>query len=150
MFALLPDCDVSDCDVSLSADDSGTPADGQSQYLPSIVDILNLGAGGVQVVHHNVQGLTSKLCEISQWLHTCFGSPTVLCCTEIWVKQNCQLITIPGFDMFLSPPLSRPNSNGSQLPGSCMFVSSTLTPTRNDLCERIEAIPAVLNTCCCL
>ena len=52
--------------------------------------------------------------------------------------------------MFLSPPLSRPHSGGGQLPGSCMFVSPTLTPTRKDHCERVEAVPSVLNTCCCL
>ena len=51
----------------------------------------------------------------------------------------------------MSPFLSRPNFNGSQLPGACMFLSSTLAPTMNGLCEEIEAIPVVLNTyvCCC-
>ena len=100
-------------------------------------------------MHHDVQGLSSKMCEISQWLHTCFGSPTVLCCSELWVKHNYQPITIPGFDMFMLPFLSHPNFNGSQLPGACMFVSSTPAPTRNGLCEKIEAIPVVLNTCYC-
>ena len=41
------------------------------------------------------------------------------------------------------------HAHGSQFPGTCMFVSSTLAPTRNGLCEKAEVIPVVLNTCCC-
>ena len=79
LFHVLPNCDVLSCDGSFDADMSsfGEPAPLQ----PSIVESLNIG-GGVQVVHHNVQGLSSKLCEVSQWLHTCFGSLTIFCCTE--------------------------------------------------------------------
>ena len=44
----------------------GTPLDGQSLCLSSTVDVLKAAGGGdrgVQIIHHNVQGLSSKLCH---------------------------------------------------------------------------------------
>jgi len=83
LFHVLPNCDVLSCDGSFNADMSLSK---ESAHLePSIMESLNIG-GGVQVIHHNVQGLSPKLlCEVNQWLHACFGSPTVFCCTETWI-----------------------------------------------------------------
>jgi len=51
-------CYVS-CDGSFNADMS---LSGESVHLEP--ESLNIG-GGVQVIHHDVQGLSSKLCEVS-------------------------------------------------------------------------------------
>ena len=76
----------------------------------------------LRMIHHNVQGLSSKYEEISEWLINSRNiTSTILCCSEIWLTHSTCLPSVPGFDLFASPIHSRLNSN---LPGSCNFVST--------------------------
>ena len=53
----------------------------------SVGKVIKISSKGIQLIHHNVQGLLSKLPELCQWLHES-TSPTILCCSETWLKTD--------------------------------------------------------------
>ena len=73
---------------------------------PSTLDVLRSSPGGIQLIHHNVQGLESKLPEISQWLHVS-DVQTILCCSETWLLGVNPSMSITGYETFCSPSLRR-------------------------------------------
>ena len=102
----------------------------------------------LRVVHHNVQGLLSKFTEITQWLHLSCNSNIILCCSETWLKDG-SIPVVPGFTSYCSPLLRR-TTGKRPLPGSCLFVSNTLSPSHPTLCEIVEQSTTYLNVTCCL
>ena len=55
---------------------------------------------------------------------------------------------IPGFVSYCSPLLARVTGK-RPLPGSCLFVSNTLSPSHPTLCETVEQSTTCLNVTCC-
>jgi len=97
----------------------------------------------------NVQGLLSKSTEIAHWFHVCQASPTILCCSETWLKKDSFALAMDGFSEFYSPLLCRPDNSNSFLPGSCMFVSCSLNPEQTAICHKVANGCSVLNVTCC-
>ena len=58
-------------------------------------------------------------------------------------------MNIAGYETFCSPSLRRDAVSNSTLPGSCMFVSTTLQPEQTVLCKDVVATCFVLNVTCC-
>ena len=122
LFNALPSHDVV-MDASINVDSSAVSDSDLSQYdFPFVSDVVSVSSNGVRLLHHNVQGLLSKMPEITQWLHICGSSPTILC-----------------------------NGTGraSRLPGSCIFVSGVLLPDHPVICTEIEDSCQNLNISCC-
>ena len=69
-------------------------------------DITDSPISGVCMIHHNVQGLMSKVTEISDWLHGCDQDHVIFCCSETWLKPCNVVPSIPGFQLFCSPALT--------------------------------------------
>lgn len=144
-FARIGNCDYNVSDLSA---DSGP-------IVPRIDDTLLLPedlfsgsfTAALRVVHHNVQGLLSKFTDITQWLHSCHGSNIIVCCSETWL-QGGSIPAIPGFVSYCSPLLER-TTGKRPLPGSCLFVSNTLSPSHPALCEIVEQSSTCLNVSCC-
>ena len=90
LFAELPATEVIDCDVRSPE----TSID--EDMLPLTVEVLEVAFRGLRVLHHNVQGLHSKLDELSQWFSSFASKDVVLCFSETWVKPDNPSITIPG------------------------------------------------------
>ena len=111
-------------------------------------DIIASPVSGVRVIHHNVQGLMSKITEISDWLHGCDGDHVVFCCSETWLKPCNVVPSIPEFKLFCSPSFTRPAAD-SLLPGSAILVSGVLKPEHPDICDAVEKSCSVLNVACC-
>ena len=113
LFAELPVTEVIDCDVECF----GSSVD--KDLLPLTVEVLGEPFRGLRVLHHNVQGLHSKMDELSQWFSSFACKDAVLCFTETWVKPDNPPITIPGFRILLSPFIHRPGECRSTgyLPG---------------------------------
>jgi len=112
---------------------------------PSTLDFFRSSPGGI---HHNLQGLESKLPEISQWLHVS-DVPTILCCSETWLQDVNPSMSIAGYKTFCSPSLRRNTVSNSTLPGSCIFVSTALQLEQTVLCKDVAATCSVLNVTCC-
>ena len=91
LLAELPATEVIDCDV----ESLGTSVD--ADILLLTLEVLGEPFHGLWVPHHNVQGLHSKMDELSQWFSSCACKDAVLCFTETWVKSDNPPITIPGF-----------------------------------------------------
>ena len=122
LFQVLPHCDLlNDCSMSVS--ESSAPSK-DDLLLP--MDIISTPVTGVRVIHHNVRGVLSKFPEIAHWLSSS-QNPTVLCCSETWLGSNDLHPSVAGFDMFCSPVIRHPDKTTSILPGSCMFVSKSLS-----------------------
>ena len=105
----------------------------------------------VQLIHHNVQGLLSKVTPKS---HNGFiGVKTILLfCVVVRpglkISHYCQhLMGIRGFILLCSYDLV---PQLQFLPGSSLFVSSDLQPQQIDACRSVTRECSVLNVCCCL
>ena len=60
-------------------------------------------------------------------------------------------VSIPGFQLFVSPYHFRPDTRSrSLLPGSCMVISNVLTVHRPSACGDVENSCQLLNVTCCL
>ena len=132
MFDVLPPDNV--CDLSA---DSGltVPHFDDALLLPE--DLFSgSSTASLCVVHHNVQGLLSKFTDITQWLHSCYGSNIIVCCSETWLRGS-SIPVIPGFISYCSPLLEW-TTGKRPLPGSCLFVSNALSPSHPELCEVVE------------
>ena len=134
-----------DLDIDLSLFDASQ----SSSDLSLPIDLFQGSCDGVQIIHHNVQGLNSKLMEISQWLHAGYQLPIILCCSETWLTDNDPVPKFNVFDSFCSPMLQRPVNPKKCFPGSCMFVSKSLCPENSPVCEEVEQLPSSVNVCCC-
>ena len=142
LFLELPLVDVSDVS-SLAADECSTDAD------LSIVNQLGAAIQGIRIVHHNIQGIHSKLTELTQWFETCENTATIFCFTETWLKLCSPRVVVPGYTVLTSPILCRPNKTTSYLPGSCIIVSNFVTIERPPVCENVENSCQLLNVVCC-
>ena len=49
-----------------------------SECIPLAVDALKRPFTGVRIVHHNVQGIHSKMDDLASWFNVCSGK--MLCC----------------------------------------------------------------------
>jgi len=136
-------------DTSINEDSSVT--DSFQHDLPFVNDVVSISSDGVRLIHHNVQGLLSKMPEITQWLHICDSSPTILCCSETWLRSNDSVGQFPGYDFYCSPDHFRIDGTGraSRLPGSCIFVSGALMSDHPTICTEIEDSCQSLNVSCC-
>jgi len=103
--------------------------------LPS--DIFRAPWRGIRLVHHNVQGLISKL---PQWMQSSCEQHIVLCCSETWLSDRDPIPSLNGFVSFCSPMLKRSVGSSKFFPGSFMFVSQTLCPEHPPICEEIEQL----------
>ena len=81
LFQALPLLDVLDGSVSSSSPDSENLSED-----PSTIDLLEATISGVRIVHHNVQGIQSKIIELTQWFKVCGGTAAIFCFTETWLK----------------------------------------------------------------
>ena len=111
-------------------------------------DIIASPVSGVRVIHHNLQGLMSKITVISDWLHGRDRDHVVFCCSETWLKPCNVVPPIPGFKLFCSPALTQLAAD-SLLPGSAILVSDVLKPEHPDICNAVEKSCSVLNVACC-
>lgn len=143
LFAALPSSGVCDDSRNSSTEDlSSEPA--------LAVDVLSESFIGTRIVHHNVQGLFSKMDELSEWFDLGRHRDIIFCFSEIWIKSDSILPDVPGFSMFMSPHHARPAGRpGSYLPGSCIFVPNTFQVEHPDVCDVIEESCVTLNICCC-
>ena len=100
-----------------------------------------------RAVHHNVtvQGLLSKFTEITQWLHLSCNSNIILCCSETWLKDG-SIPVLPRFTSYCSPLLRRTTGKRA-LPGSCLFISNTLSPSHPTLCDIVEQSTTYIFEC---
>ena len=73
--------------------------------------MLEESFSGIRVIHHNVQGLHSKMDELSQWFSCCRDNDVVLCFSELWAKPNGPPVDVPGFKLFMSPIRHRPGAS---------------------------------------
>ena len=78
-------------------------------------------------------------------------SASIFCFSETWIKPGGPLLSVPGYQVFYSPFISRSNvSNGDRfLPGSCLFVPEMVQPQHPPLCMDIEQSCGSLNVSCC-
>ena len=105
LFQELPLFDrVSDDGTSVSSVVDDHSVDG----TPSTFDLLGATIDGFRVVHHNVQGIYSKITELTQWFEICEDTATIFCFTETWLKSFSPVLLIPGYTVFTSPILCRP------------------------------------------
>ena len=121
--------------------------------IPSAITVaLESAPGGLQLIHHNVQGLISKSTELAHWLHNCQTMPAIFCYSETWLKNDLFMLPVDGFEQFYSPLLYRSHNSNSALTGSCMFMSSSLNPDleQANICERVAGHYSVLNVTCCM
>ena len=143
LFAALPSLDIS------SHSDSDTTLSNSMGDQHSLLELLKDKPRGVRVVHHNVQGLFSKLDELSQWFDACADSATVFAFSEVWLRPGGPAITVPGYSVYTSPFLCRPGKASSYLPGSCLIVSNHVIVERSPVCLQLEQSCRLLNMVCC-
>ena len=143
LFSVLPCTEVCTDDTQPSISSADTA-------IPSTVDVLEDTFSGIQIIHHNIQGLHSKTDELSEWFQLCNGKDVIFCFSEVWINPDSPPFDVPGFQKMISPFHGRPNNKQGFLPGSCMFVSNTLSVVRNALCKDIEDSCKLLNVTCCL
>jgi len=114
-------------------------------------DSLDSEFVGCHIIHHNVQGLHSKLDDLPEWFTLSVEKATIFCFSEIWIHSNSPPVVVPGFQLFTSPFHHRKTTtSGSFLPGSCMFISNALTVQRPLSCTEIENTSQLFNVTCCL
>ena len=143
LFQELPLLDVLDGSVSSSSPDSENLAED-----PSTIDLLEATISGVRIVHHNVQGIQSKIIELTQCFEVCGGTATIFCFTETWLKPCLPTLTVPGYTVLTSPFLRRPGRDSGYLPGSRIIVSNSMTIERSFVCEHLEKSCQLLNLVC--
>lgn len=137
LFSVLPNLDVYDSPTA-SSDETLNPT--ISDTL-SVFEMLSPPFSDLRLINHNIQGLCSKLDEISYWLSQCSQTNVVFCCSETWMKPQSILPSISGFTTILSPVHSRLGDccqRPSFLPGSCIIISDNLQVHRPDVCSVIE------------
>ena len=82
-------------------------------------------------------------CQKCQKLHTpiCGSLPTILCCSETWLRPNDSVGQIPGYDFYCSPDHFQSNGTGraSRLPGSCIVASRGLLSDHPTICTEIDS-----------
>ena len=145
LFSHLPSLAISSDNDSKSSDNDSSLND----HYPLPVDAFTPPFTNLRIVHQNVQGLLSKMTEISEWLYESFNLPLILCCSETWLLCADIVPSINGFKLYCSPLLSRPGKSNSLLPGSCVFVSATLSPEHPAVCDKVEQMCSLLNVACC-
>ena len=134
---------------SVESDDDVLPV--ASDNISLTVDALCGDFTGICIIHHNIQGLHSKLDDLSEWFSLGAGKGTIFCFGEIWMNSCDPSVSVPGFQLFISPYHFHPDTRSrSLLPGSCMFISSVLTVYRPSVCIKIENSCQLLNVTCCL
>ena len=105
LFNVLPDENAfNDLDESMQQSQDVS----HDASIPSTIEVLESAPNGLQLIHHNVQGLISKPTETAHWLHTCQLSSTILCCSEIWLKTDSFMLAVDGFEQFNSADLVIP------------------------------------------
>ena len=115
-----------------------------SSSIPSTINVLHNSATGIRVVHHNVQGLHSKIYELSSWFNTCSGDDVVFCFSEIWANPSSPPLHFPGYQVMFSPFHCRPDAKHlSYLPASCIWREMHSATAVEDSCK-------LLNVACCL
>lgn len=120
LFQELPLLDVTDDSTSVLSVDDEHLAD----YVPSALELLGVAIQGVRIVHHNVQGIHSKITELTQWFEVCEDTATVFCFTETWLRPCSPSLIVPVYKMLTSPILSRPGMTFSPLWLSVLFTLS--------------------------
>lgn len=85
--------------------------------LPVITDGISLTVDalcddftGIRIVHHNIQGLRSKLDDLSEWFGLSAGKATIFCFGEIWVKPSDPPVNVTVFQLFIFPYHFRPDT----------------------------------------
>jgi len=148
LFSVLPNLDVYD---SLTASPDETLNPPTSDTL-SVFEILSSPFSGLWLINRNVQGLCSKLDEISKWLSQCSQTIVVFCCSETCMKPYSIFPPISYFTTILSPAHSQPDGcrqKPSFLPGSCKIISDNLQVHRPDVCSDIKQCKT-LNVASCV
>jgi len=84
--------------------------------LPS--DIFHAPWRGIRLVHCDVQGLISKLPEISQCVHSSCQQHLVLCCSKTCLSDRDPIPSLNGFVSFCLPMLKRSVESSKFFPGS--------------------------------
>ena len=143
---LFPDTSALDSSVSSISSDDNVDRD-----LLLISDVLSTPPVRLRVVHHNVQGLLSKWTDLQGWLSDAAPSGGIFCFSETWLKPGLPQPQFSGFQAYFSPHLRHSSSCSMQsfLPGSCLFVSSMLSPEHPSICDDIEHSLVSLNVSCC-
>ena len=109
LFSELPSIDVIEPDTQ-----SPRTPPSSSECIPLAVDTLKRPFSGVCIVHHNVQGIHSKMDDLTSWFNACSGKNVVLCFTEIWLTPTNPPLNVPGYQIFTSPLHRQPAlRNGS-------------------------------------
>ena len=122
-----------------------------NDIFPLMSDALCNDFTGIRVVHHNIQGLRSKLDDLSEWFTLGAEKKTIFCFSELWVKPYSPPVSVPGFQLFTSPCHLRPRTRSqSFLLGSCIFISCELMVQRPSVCTEIENSCRLFNVACCL
>ena len=76
-------------------------------------------------MHHNIQGINSKLLELNQWFEASVDTSTVYCFSETCLKPHSPNPTAPGFTIFTPPLLCHPGKTSCYMPGSCMVLPNS-------------------------
>ena len=66
-------------------------------------DALSGHFTGIRIIHHNIQGLRSKLDDLSEWFNLGAGKETIFCFGEIWMNSSDPPVNVTGFQLFISP-----------------------------------------------
>jgi len=105
--------------------------------VPLTDDVLETPFSGIRIIHHNIQGLHSKLDTLTTWFNTCNRKNVVFCLSEIWTKPDGPPLHIPGYQLLFTPFHTRPAvKHLSYLPGSCIMISNGLIVDRNSVCYK--------------
>lgn len=100
LFDQLPQSDV------FAATSGNSDSDVEWFFGPSVLsstyDVLSSSFNGIRVVHHNVQGIQSKMTEITGWLKQMINTNTIFCLTKTWLSSNSPPICVEGFHIFVT------------------------------------------------
>ena len=119
--------------------------------LQTLMLCVVISLHGIHIIHHNIQGVNSKLDDLSEWFTLGAGKGNIFCFGEIWMNSCDPPVSIPGFQLFISPYHFHPDTRSrGLLLGSYMFISSALTVYRPSICIEIENSYRLLNVTCCL
>ena len=102
LFSHLPLLDIVN-DNDLLSEGSGVNCESPVDSLPLPIDAFQPASTGLRVVHQNVQGLSSKMPEIAEWLHEGLHLP--LFC--VVVKHGFHVLT--SFPLWMGLPCTVPH-----------------------------------------
>ena len=91
LFAILPNLEVHDINTEIEV---------PHNTLPSTIDGLTSSFNGIRIVHHNIQGMHSKMIEISQWTNESINKNVIFCFSEIWISPQSPPINVKSFHTF--------------------------------------------------